>query len=78
MSLACGQKGRISQAERTFSVNTRRWENNQIYLGALSPGRIGNDEGPVHEIQVIQDVADLVDSVLILEPSLFYGNTFWF
>ena len=57
-------------------MNTRRWENNQIYLGVLSPGRIGNDEGPVHEIQEIQDVADLVDDELILEQSLFYGKTF--
>lgn len=42
-----------------------------MHLGVLTQSKIWNDEAPVHEGPVIQNVAESMDNELILEQSLF-------
>lgn len=57
-------------------MNICRWETTKSQ-DSLEPGAgVGRLEGqPVHEVQVMPDVAGLVDKELIPDQSLFYGKT---
>lgn len=67
-----GQRGGDYHRQREPLV----WEITGCIWESRAQGRNWNDGGPVHGVQVMQDVAGLVDQELVPEQPLFYGKKF--